>query len=90
MKPWLALLLFFAATAQAAVVGFVQSPEGRVDLHDDIGVCVAGAKRAVYTPTTGDPIPGCWVFVRGVIHVAFFDGDTGQIPVQALKKPGEA
>ena len=84
-----ALLTALATTAaQAEVVGYVQSPEGRIDLHEDRGPCKAEAKRAEYVPIQGgEAVTGCWISKGKVVGVVFLDGDVAQIPVAALMKP---
>ena len=83
-----AVLLAFCGAAQADVVGYVQSPEGRIDLHEDSGPCKAQAKRAEYVPVHGgEAVPGCWIAKGSFVGIVFMDGDIAQIPVAALQKP---
>ena len=74
--------------AHASVVGYVQAPEGRIELHEDRGLCKAEAKRAEYLPVKGgEAVPGCWISKGSFVGVVFLDGDIAQIPVAALQKP---
>lgn len=79
-----------AAGAQAAVVGYVQSPQGRIEVHDERGPCAGDAKRADFVAANGDRISGCWVIRGGVVAVVFLDGDVAQVPVVFLQKPAPA
>lgn len=80
-----------AATAHADVVGYVQTPQGRIEVHDDRGPCAGDAKKAVYVPMQGeDRITGCWVVRGTVVAVVFLDGDIAQVPVVYMQKPSPA
>ena len=79
-----------AAGAQAAVVGYVETPQGRIEVHDELGPCAGDAKRADFVSVSGDRISGCWVIRGGVVAVVFLDGDVAQVPVVFLQKPAPA
>ena len=79
-----------ATGAQAAVVGYVQTPQGRIEVHDERGPCAGDAKRADFVSAGGDRISGCWVIRGGVVAVVFLDGDVAQVPVVHLQKPTPA
>lgn len=79
-----------ATGAQAAVVGYVQTPQGRIEVHDERGPCAGDAKRADFVAANGDRISGCWVIRGGVVAVVFLDGDVAQVPVVYLQKPAPA
>lgn len=81
------LLLLFVGVTQAAVIGEVESSTGRIDLMDEAGPCVDGARAAAYVPRHGKTIPGCWVAGGSVVFVVFFDGDTARVPVSAVRPP---
>ena len=84
----LSVLAAFSGSAHADVVGFVQSPEGRIDFYEDRGVCKAEAKRAEYVPLRGgEAVPGCWISKGSYVGIVFLDGDIAQVPVAALQKP---
>lgn len=90
LAPLVALTLLALAPqpARGAVIGFVQTPEGRIDLHDEQGsVCAGRALRAEFVAHDGTRIGGCWTASGVVAHVVFFDGDIAQVPLQALSKP---
>jgi hypothetical protein len=82
-----ACLAILTVTAQADVVGTVKAEGGRIDLHNEPGICVADALRASYVPSRGEPVGGCWVTSNGVVLVVFLDGDIARIPVLAIKAP---
>lgn len=85
-----ASLLLASAACQATVIGSVESPRGRIDLHDDEGACVGQALRAVYTPVQGKPVDGCWVTGGPVVMVVFFDADIARIPAAMIGAPKAA
>jgi hypothetical protein len=86
----LALATLLATGAQAAVLGYVQTPEGRIEVHDERGPCAGDAKKAVYVPVEGERITGCWVVRGTVVAVVFLDGDIAQVPVVFMQKPSPA
>ena len=87
----LILTTMAAATgAQAAVVGYVQTAQGRIEVHDDRGPCAGDAKRADFVAANGDRVSGCWVIRGVVVAVVFLDGDVAQVPVVHLQKPTPA
>jgi hypothetical protein len=82
---WLSLAL--AWPARADVIGVVEGPPGRLNLFDEVGPCVAGARRAELTAPDGSTVAGCWVFREGVLQVALLDGQFGVINPAAVMKP---
>ncbi|HLL09860.1 MAG TPA: hypothetical protein VK570_02300 [Rubrivivax sp.] len=92
MKIAALILLTAAATsgARADVVGYVQTPQGRIEVHDDRGPCAGDAKRADFVAANGDRVSGCWVIRGAVVAVVFLDGDVAQVPVMHLQKPTPA
>lgn len=80
----LAACLLAAGTAPAAVVGFVESDNGRIDILDDRGPCAGAARHAVYVPRDGSPVGGCWVAGGAMLMIVFFDADIARIPVAAI------
>lgn len=89
MRALAVLLLAFALPAYAGHVGTVEGPYGRIDLFDDLGVCLAPAKRAEFVDPKGRIVPGCWKISPGadLVSVVFLDGDISLVPIGAIKKP---
>jgi hypothetical protein len=88
MKTALVSILLAATGAcQAAVVGVVESPQGRIDLFDDHGQCVGKALKAEFIPEQGETVQGCWVVGGQVILVVFLDADIATIPVAMIAPP---
>jgi len=83
-------LLLAALPAQAKIVAFLQTTQGRVELHDEAGQCVGVAKRADFVYSDGTRVGGCWLMGSGVVQVVFLDGDTGQIPAGEFQTPKAA
>ena len=79
-----------AAASHAEVVAYVQTPQGRIEVHDDRGPCAGDAKRADFVAVNGDRISGCWVVRGAMVAVVFLDGDIAQVPVVFLQKPAPA
>ena len=92
MKKLLVSLLLAPLTAHAAMVGVVKNDEGQIELYSTPGLCVNGALAATYrsVKTSVDPIQGCWTMRGGVVYLVFLDGDMGQIPAAAVRKPEAA
>lgn len=82
--------LLATASSHATVLGYVQTPQGRIEVHDERGPCAGDAKRADFVPVNGDRISGCWVVRGTVVAVVFLDGDVAQVPVVFLQKPAPA
>ena len=82
--------LIAATGAHAEVMGYVQTPQGRIEVHDERGPCAGDAKRADFVSASGDRISGCWVVRGSVVAVVFLDGDVAQVPVVFLQKPAPA
>lgn len=85
-----AALLAACGAASAGVIGTVDGPTGRIDLMDDVGPCVDGARQAMYVPTKGKSIGGCWVSGGPMVMIVFFDADIARIPVAAITPPKAA
>lgn len=84
----LILALMLGAQAQAAIVGVVPLQNGAMlRLHDEPRICVNGALLVEYVMPGKPTIAGCWVRRGDAIHAAFLDGDAGEIPIQAIKRP---
>lgn len=81
-------LLFVPNAAMAGVIAIAvssNSPE-RIELSDTVGACVAGAKEARWVGGNDvAQVPACWRLVGGVVELAFLDGDSVRIPMQAFK-----
>lgn len=94
MKYAIALLAALAAPlAVARLIGIVPAGvngNGRIELHDESGPCVASARRADYFSANGDRTPGCWVTDGILVSVVFFDGDAVQFPVTVVRQPTKA
>lgn len=86
----LSTMALLAASAHAGVLGFVQTPQGRIEMHDERGPCTGNAMRADFVPYDGDRVSGCWVVRGTVVAVVFLDGDIAQVPVVFLQKPSPA
>lgn len=88
MKPAAALALLLALESQAAVVGVVPLRGGaQLRLHDVPGICVDGALLVEYAAHGKPVLAGCWVRRGDTIQAVFLDGDSGELPVQAVQKP---
>lgn len=84
----LAALALVPLVAGAKVVGVVSMQGGaELLLHDDAGPCVRGARRAEYVKQGEPVVPGCWLSAGAVLHLVFFDGDVGTVPLQAVRQP---
>lgn len=85
----IALALLAAGAANAGVVGVVDLRSGAsLRLYDDPGVCVGKALRVEYVEPGQPVISGCWVLrPNGVVTVVFLDGDRGDVPAAAVRKP---
>lgn len=89
MKYLISLLLAaFSITASAQTL-VARAPNGAtIQLHNEVGQCVQGAKRATYiSPDKTITVPGCWKISDSgpVISVAWWDGDGSAIPAQVFK-----
>lgn len=88
MNYRVAAIVLACAAAHAAGAGLTAETEsGRIDLYQEPGQCVGQARRAAYVPLKGDPIEGCWTFTGNTVRLVFLDGDSGEVPAQAFKKP---
>lgn len=67
-------------------IHFVQTPQGRIELHQDRGPCQGHAKRAAYVAPNGESVGGCWITQGQVVGLVFLDGDVARIPIAALQK----
>jgi hypothetical protein len=81
------LMALVPSPAHAAVLGVVDTPAGRIELHDEAGPCKGEARRVEFLPPKGDAIPGCWKPVGAMLAVVFFDTDIASIPLAAVRKP---
>ena len=86
MKAILAALLL-SSSAHAAVIGVIDTQKGRVDLHDEAGLCTHGAMKAEYIGQDGTRVLGCWAFVGGIVSIAFLDGDSARLQPGVVRKP---
>jgi hypothetical protein len=82
------ILAAFSITASAQTLE-ARHPGGAViQLHNEKGPCVNGAKLATYiSPDKTQTVPGCWKVSDSapVISVAWLDGDSTAVPAQAFK-----
>lgn len=84
---WGALLaMMLAPSAQAAdsdaMIGVASDPSGaRVVLMPAAGQCTGQARQALHVAADGQRTPGCWIMTPNAVHVAWFDGEMGRIPV---------
>ena len=85
------ILCALAGSAQAGVVAAVIGEDkSRILLYSEPGkICTGVALRAQYVGPTGRYTEGCWKAGNGMIHIAFTDGDTAQVPMDQFKKPEE-
>lgn len=83
----LASIVAFSATAETIAVA--TAPDGSsIVLTDERGPCVGDARLALWISADARvKVPGCYVAFPQVVMVSFLDGDRGDIPIQALKKP---
>jgi hypothetical protein len=56
-------------------VAELRVPMGTVYLFDESRTCPDGTQLALWRPTEGAPVPGCWFERLGVAWVAWADGD---------------
>jgi hypothetical protein len=82
-----AAALLVSNAAHAAIVGTVESPDGRIDLFEEHGPCVGKALKAEFVPQKGEPVVGCWVAGGPFVMVVFLDADIAQIPTSAVVPP---
>jgi len=77
-----------SALLQAMIAVFVGVDGNRVELYADEGLCVEGAKGAlyVYADTSKPKVPGCWSEGNGAVGLAWFSGEFGRLPTAAFKK----
>ena len=88
MNYRVAAIVLVCAAAHAATPGLsAETDTGRIDLFQEAGQCVGQARRATYVPLKGEPIEGCWTFTGNLVRIVFMDGDSGDLPPQAFKKP---
>ncbi len=78
--------LLACAGSHAAVLAYVETPQGRIEVHDERGPCAGNAKRADFVAANGERTSGCWVVRGTVLAVVFLDGDIAQVPVLFLQK----
>lgn len=88
-----AIAAIFSLNASAKIIAEADVPDGSgavIAFHDTKGPCEGSALWVQYVPKDGGAISGCYV-PRG-IHLAcvFFDGDTGLVPMEALRDPKRA
>lgn len=77
--------------ADRTVVAVASGGDGsRVLLYAQAGPCIRGALLAEHVTREGEVTPGCWIVMRAVVLVSFLDGERGNIPVSALKRPADA
>lgn len=90
MRSLIALIpLIFAVSAGAAIVAEAPMSDGAaVYLHDTAGPCTGRALQVEYVAKAGERTWGCWVQNAPThISLVFLDGDTGAVPVGALRPP---
>ena len=83
-----ALLMTIGEPAQAAILAVATEGPVRVELHEEPGPCIAGARLAVWTDGK-TKIPGCWRAnpAAGRIAIAWLDGDGSDLDVRLFKQP---
>lgn len=82
------VFLLLATQAQAAVFGIVQLRSGaHLRFHDSPGICVHGALLVEYVAPGKPVLAGCWTRAGDVMRVVFLDGDSGDVPIEAVKRP---
>ena len=87
MKHIVLCIALLALPAQGKIALTVQSEAGKIDLHDEPGICLGDAMRAEFVTPAGAVTPGCWTVKGTAVFVVFLDGDVARIPVGALKAP---
>ena len=83
-----ALMLSMGEDAAAAVIAVAVEGPVRLELHDEPGPCLAGARLAVWTDGKVR-VPGCWRPVPGAgqVAVAWLDGDASVVDVRVFREP---
>lgn len=83
-------MLLTPAKAYAGVVVEAKATNGAlIQLHDEVGPCVDGARVAVWTsPDRKSKVPGCHkVSDAGMVSISWLDGDASTLPAQIFKVP---
>jgi hypothetical protein len=83
-----ALMLSMGEDAAAAVIAVAIEGPVRLELHDEPGPCLAGARLAVWTDGKAR-VPGCWRVdtAAGRVSVAWLDGDASVVDVRVFREP---
>lgn len=83
-----ALTLSMGEDAAAAVLAVATEGAVRLELHDDPGPCLAGARLAVWSDGKAR-VPGCWRPVPGAnqVAVAWLDGDSSLVDARVFREP---
>lgn len=83
------VLLALVASVNAETLAEATLPDGAsVSFTDEAGPCVGDARLAWYISANArNKVPGCYVMAPGFVAVSWLDGDRGNIPMAALKKP---
>lgn len=74
--------------AAAAVLAVAIDGTVRLELHDDPGPCLAGARLAIWSDGKAR-VPGCWRPVPGAnqVAVAWLDGDSSLVDMRVFREP---
>ena len=56
-------------------------------LHDQPGICVNGALLVEYVAPGKPVLAGCWTRAGDMLRAVFLDGDSGEVPIEAVKRP---
>jgi hypothetical protein len=82
-------LIAFSTYANSEVLLVATDKSGAsIMLTDEPGPCVDGAKLSYWvSPDATHRIPGCYKIYPQGVAVSWFDGDRGDIPLAALRKP---
>lgn len=80
-------IVAMASRAQPVdMIGAASDPGGaRVVLMPSAGPCTGQARQALHVTADGQRTPGCWIMTPSAVHVAWFDGEMGMIPVADIR-----
>jgi hypothetical protein len=83
------VLLALIAPVGAETLAVATGGDGSsIIFTDERGPCIGDARLAWYvSPDARSKVPGCYVLSPQGVAVSWLDGDRGDVPMQALKKP---
>lgn len=92
MKHLVLALALIPAVAQAEPILFAKTQSGKIELYNESGHCVRGARRAVFTyDADKSTVEGCWkVSDNGVVRIAYLDADAAMGPSNLFQRLPES